>query len=468
MPNIPILRGIYSDQAARLRTSYPINLEPIITDSGISEGYLRSVAGITGLSEGPGRSRGAIMWNGRHYRVMGSKLCEIAGSSVTVLGDVTDDGNPVSMDYSFDRLAIASGGGLYYWTGSDLLQVTDPDLGTVIDVIWIAGYFMFTDGTFIAVTELNDPMAVDPLKYGSSEERPDPILALRHIRGEIYAINANTIENFQNVGGNGFPFNRNNGGLIPKGCVGTHAVAEYLGTFAYVGGGRNEAPSVWLAGPGQALPMSTPEIDRQLAELTDAELAALEMETIVQNNEQVLLIHLPDKTLAYSQEASRKAEGPVWHIRAGGILFDEPWPARHAVRSAGQWVVGSPSGKVGYLDDQVDTQFGQVAGWQFDTALIYNNANAVLVRALELIGLTGRTAMLPDNPPTMFLSISRDGVVWSREMVIKGGAQGDTAKRMIWRPRCVLPNFGSARFRGAYTALTSIARLEADLEGLSA
>jgi hypothetical protein len=43
---------------------------------------------------------------------------------------------------------------------------------------------------------LNDPTAVDPLKYGSSEADPDPILAIRKIRNEVYALNRHTVEVF--------------------------------------------------------------------------------------------------------------------------------------------------------------------------------------------------------------------------------------------------------------------------------
>jgi hypothetical protein len=107
------------------------------------------------------------------------------------------------MDYSFDRLAIASGGRLYYWNGT-LTQVTDPDLGVVLDVVWVDGYFMTTDGESLVVTELSDPTQVNPLKYGSSEVDPDPVVALLKLRNEVYALNRNTIEVFDNVGGEFF------------------------------------------------------------------------------------------------------------------------------------------------------------------------------------------------------------------------------------------------------------------------
>lgn len=130
---IPILNGIYTDNTPELRTSYPVNLVPVPKTSGISNGFLRPGDGIVANGTGPGIDRGGINWQNVLYRVMGTKLVEISSAgAVTVLGDVGGPTNTlVTMDYSFDLLAIASGGRLYYWSGTTLTQVTDPDLGVV-------------------------------------------------------------------------------------------------------------------------------------------------------------------------------------------------------------------------------------------------------------------------------------------------------------------------------------------------
>ncbi len=135
---IPIVSGIYAGAAADLRTSYPVNRVPVPKQSGISAGYLRPGDGIISQGTGPGVTRGATVWNGVCYRVMGSSLVSVSSSGVvTVLGDV-GNGGLVSFDYGFDRLAITSGGRLHYWNGT-LTQVTDPDLGVALDVVWIDG-----------------------------------------------------------------------------------------------------------------------------------------------------------------------------------------------------------------------------------------------------------------------------------------------------------------------------------------
>ena len=194
---IPILNGVFTDNDPEIRASYPVNLTPVAVESGLSSGYLRPSDGIIKNGTGLGIARGGINWNDACYRVMGSKLVLVAeDGTVTTLGDVGGSTANVTMDYSFDRLAIASDNKLWYWDDATLTQVTDVDLGTVLDVVWVDGYFMTTDGENLVVTELNDPTAVNPLKYGSSEIDPDPVEALLKLRNEVYALNRYTIEIF--------------------------------------------------------------------------------------------------------------------------------------------------------------------------------------------------------------------------------------------------------------------------------
>ena len=169
MAAIPLLAGIYTTTAPNFRTAYPVNMVSTPTPTGISEAYLRPGDGLVSTGTGPGIARGGINWNGALYRVMGPFLVRIdALGTVTTIGNVGDDGQPVTFDYSFDQLAIASCGNLYYSNGTTLVQNVDPDLGTVVDFVWVDGYFFATDGEFLVVTELNDPLAVNPLKYASS------------------------------------------------------------------------------------------------------------------------------------------------------------------------------------------------------------------------------------------------------------------------------------------------------------
>ena len=468
---ISILNGIFTDNGPDFRQSYPVNLMPIALQSGISGGYLRPTEGLVEIGTGPGIDRGGIEYYGECYRVMGTKLVEVApNGTVTILGDV---GGPVNeqanFTYSFDLLAIASGGRLYYWnpTAQTLVQVTDPDLGIVLDVVWVDGFFMTTDGEFLVVTELTDPTQVNPLKYGSSEVDPDPITGLLKLRNEIYALNRNTIEVFDNVGGAFFPFNRIDGAQIMKGCVGTNACCVYMESIAFLGGGRNEQVSIYLGANANATKIATREIDEILQEFTEAQLATVLMEVRAFKNQQLLYIHLPDRTLIFDAMSSEALGTLAWSVNTTSLAGFAQYRGRNFVYCYDKWILGDPqSNVVGTLTDTVSTHWGQTIRWEFGTTILYNQSLGAVVHQLELVSLTGRVAL--GINPTISTSYTIDGLSFSQDRFISVGTTGSTRKRLVWFQQGFMRNWRVQRFRGTSDAHISMARLEAQIEPMAA
>lgn len=467
---IPIVNGIYSDQNADYRTSYPRNMVPVPKEQGISEGYLRPADGIVSFATGTGLDRGGINWNGVCYRASGGFLLRVNIDGTTTNLGALGGTLPVTMDYSFDRLGIAAGGKLYYYTGSALQQVTDPDIGTVLDVIWVDGYFMTTDGQFLVVTDLTDPTQVNPLKYGSSEVDPDPIVAILKLRDEPHAINRYTIEVFNNIGGSGFPFQRNEGAQIQRGAVGTYACCLFsqgnAEVIAFVGGGRNEPCAVWVGANSQTSKISTREIDTILQGYTEGELAAIVLETRIDKSHQHLLLHLPDQCLVYDAGASQAMQIPVWFSMTSSVEGLGQYRARGLVWCYGRWIVGDPtSSAIGTLDDSLSTHYGAVTGWDFQTKIIYNASKGAIMHGIELVSLPGRVALGAD--PVIWTSYSIDGVTWSQEKTAPAGVQGYRNRRITWYRQGMFRNWRVQRFRGTSDAFLSVARLEAELEPLN-
>lgn len=464
---IPVLNGIYVDAVADFRTRYPRNLVPVPKEQGISKGYLRPAEGLVQFGGAAvGIDRGGFNWNGVLYRVLGPKLVRVASDGTqTTLGDV-GSGGTVTMDVGFDRLAIWSGGRLYYWDGSALTQVIDPDLGVVIDGRWIGGYFMSTDGTSLIVTELNDPTQVNPLKYGSSEADPDPIMAVDELRNEAYALNRYTVEVFNNVGGDNFPFQRIDGAEVPRGVIGTHAYCQFAESFAMLGSARNEPPAVWLLAAGTSDKLSTQEVDQILLGYTEEELADVVVERRQQKNHEWLLVHLPDQCLVYDHSASKALGEPVWHTRDSGNVIPTTYRAKNHVWAYDRWIAGDPtSAALCTLSDAISSHFGQVIGWDFGTLVVYNEGEGAVFGELELVGLPGRVAFGAD--PTIWTSYSLDGETWSQERPKKAGKQGERGKRIVWRNNGKMRNYRMQRFRGTSDAFMSFAALRADLEPLN-
>lgn len=465
---IPILNGIYADATPELRTAYPVNMVPVPKQSGISNGFLRPGDGIVANGTGPGTDRGGINWRGICYRVMGTKLVTVASNgAVTVLGDVGGPVNTlVTFDYSFDQLAIASGGRLYYWDETTLTQVTDPDLGTVLDFCWVDGYFMTTDGEFLIVTELSDPLQVNPLKYGSSEVDPDPVVALLKLRNEVYALNRNTIEVFDNVGGELFPFARIDGAQVQKGVVGTFACCVYLERIAFLGGGRNEAPGIYIGAAATTQKISTQEIDELLLTYTEEQLTTVKLEARNDKSHQHLYVHLPDRTMVYDAAASEALRDQVWFTLTSTVVGFSQYRARNMVWIYDKWLVGDPqSSAIGYLVQDTGHHWGQQVRWEFGTLIAYNEGNGAIFNRLELVSLTGSVAL--GTNPQISTSYSTDGLAWSQDRSISVGTIGNTAKRLAWFQQGHMRNWRIQRFRGDSDAHVSFMRLEAQIEALA-
>lgn len=464
---ISILNGIYTDNGPDFRTSYPVNMVPVPKNSGISTGYLQPGDGLVANGTGPGIDRGGINWQGECYRVMGTNLVSVASNgAVTVLGNVGGPVNTlVTFDYSFDELAIASGGRLYYWDNSTLTQVTDPDLGLVLDVVWVDGYFMTTDGEFLIVTELSNPLQVNPLKYGSSEIDPDPVVALLKLRNEVYALNRNTVEVFDNIGNDLFPFQRIDGAQIQKGVVGTFACCVYIDRIAFLGSGRNEAPSIYVGAAASTQKISTQEIDELLLTYTEAQLSLVKLEARNDKSHQHLYVHLPDRTIVYDAAASVALGDQVWFTLTTTVVGFAQYRARNLVWAYDKWLVGDPqSSTIGYLVDDIGSHWGQQVRWEFGTMIAYSEGKGALFQKIELVSLTGRVAL--GTNPQISTSYSLDGLSYSQDRYIYVGTIGNTNKRLAWFQQGHMRNWRIQRFRGDSDSHIAFARLEMQIEGL--
>lgn len=439
--------------------------------SGVNRYYLKPAEGIVqnAAIAGTGFVRGGFNWSGILYRVVGDQLVRIdSDDTATVLGSVGNDQRPVTIDYSFDRLSITSNSDLFYYSSTlGLIQVTDSDLGNVKDHKWVDGYFMcLDDQNNIVVTELSDPTSVDPLKYGSSEADPDDTIAVLKPRNEPHVLNRYTIEAYQNVGGTGFPFAPIEGAEVRKGVVGTHMCAEFMDNIAFVGSGRNESMAVYITSGGQTQKISTREVDLVLCDYQEATLANQLVEAREHLSQQMLYIHLPDKTLVYDAAATKELGTHIWYTLGTGLGTSNRYLGRHHVWCYDRWNVGHPAEpRMGYLSDTVGEHWTTENEWQFDTDVLYNEGNGAIIHELELVAMTGRTAVRENA--TISTQYSYDGQIWSQLKTINAGRSGERNKKLVWLGQGPMKDRRIQRFRGTSKSRISPQRLNARIEALT-
>lgn len=466
MAQIPLINGVYADAAPHFRSAYPRNYFAVPKDNGIARGYLQPANGIVQVAATSGPDRGGYNWNDVCYRVVGTDLKTVAANYAmsaslgTVIGSTK-----VSMDAGFDRLVVVGGGNAYYYTKAGVFsQVTDADLGLVIDVVWVDSYFVFTDGSVLIVADLTDPTAVNPLKYGSAEFDPDSIVGVCRVGTELTAVGRYSVQAYTNVGGTGFPFSPIKGTIVNKGAFGTHSFAALDNTLYMVGSGRNEAPSVWQVTNGSVANISTSEIDKVLKTYTPTQLAAIEVEMWVDEGHMVMMIHCPDRTLALDISATLAAGEPVWAILTSGMGINK-YRCRNLTWCYNKWIVGDTnSNAIGIYDNTISTHWGQALDWEFGTVIVYLNGKGAIMYDMELVGLYGQVPLGAN--PVVLTSYTKDGVTWSQEMSVRAGKQGQRTGRLCWINAGSIENFRAQKFRGTSDCHVAFARLEARFEPL--
>ena len=98
---------------------------------------------------------------------------------------------PGSRSYAFDNET------------NTLSQITDLDFQVSDTVSFKDGFFIFTssDGKQFFHSNLNQPLVISALDFGTAEVRPDNIVASHVNHNELYVLGDDTIELFRTIGG---------------------------------------------------------------------------------------------------------------------------------------------------------------------------------------------------------------------------------------------------------------------------
>jgi hypothetical protein len=465
MAQVSIVSGIYAS-GADYRQSYPINYYPAVMSTGISKAYLRPAPGLVEFSTATGVDRGGIEFRGELYRISGSRLIKISPNAViTDLGYIPGIGR-VSLAGGFDRFCIVTAGrGFYYLPETGLVEITDPNFALALDVVFIDGYFMFTDGDFLFPAELSDPLVFDPIKFGSAEIDSDPIQSLEVVRNELHAVGSTTVEIYQNVGGSNFPFARVKGAVITKGSVARYASLEVEDALFFVGSGRGEAPSVYMGSAGRSQRISTDEIDKTLQSYSPQQLATITIDSYSSEGSYFVLINLPDQTLGFDVWSSATAGMPLWHIRTAAGEISAPWRCSQPVRVYGKWIGGDPTaGRLCEIRSESATEYGEILFREFATPLSFLDGNGFLVHKMQIYGIPAATLLTVS--PQIAISISRNGVEYGVERWVNSGKRGRHDFAPVWRKIGRADKTMTARFRVVNESLFTPARLEASIEVL--
>jgi len=449
MANYDIATGFYESASKPLAAQQCIGFYPQVpvTRGAVSQIALFSTPGVSLFSNliVSSGSRGSVEFLGKAYTVNGTTLFEIDSLGGFVnRGTVTGTGE-ISMAQNGLIIAIVisgNGDGFFFDPTSGLSQITDPNYLGARTVTFIDGIFVYNtdkalsgrDEIFIgSVTEENKGKNFNALEFGTAEISPDPILSMRNVKNQLYAVGETTIEIFRNAGLEGFPFVRVPGANVDKGTPARFGFTLFDNSYVYLGHAVNEGLAVWRGTSGSPQKISTPAIDNVLLALTDAQIKDVSMFSYAEGGNFFFALILPDRTFFYDASTSSATGLPVWHERKTGST---QWRFVNSLRIFGKTLVfDSTDGKVGFIDTTVATELGDIVQRTAAGAYFSNQGLPIFADRMELIGESGVGGEPGEanNNPQVNLSWSDDGGnTFNDPQPRSMGLKDDFTQRPVW------------------------------------
>jgi hypothetical protein len=250
-----------------------------------------------------------------------------------------------------------------------------------------------------------------------------------------------TIEPFQNVGGAGFPYQRIEGASYEKGCHAKHTPIQWDGAFYFVGGGKNERTSIYRAGSaGEPEKISSDAIDTEIQKFTVDEISDAYSFTYGINGHAFVgftfrSVVVSSRTFVFNVTATKLSGKKVWFEQQTGVS-DNAWRIASLDYVYNKLIVTDAiDGRIGYLDENVYTEYGDVLLAEKITPPIFVEGAATIFHDLELIIDAGQGLITGQgSDPQVMMEFTDDG--WrtkSYELWTSLGGIGEYYKRAEWR-----------------------------------
>lgn len=398
---LPIAQGFYESESLPISSQQCINFAPSVPQtSTITDANLFGTSGTKGLIYGSliERCRGAHVLGDTPYFVISGNLVRLvldssSGSdvfSIDVIGDI-DGSSRVFMADNGIQLCItappdsSTSGKSYIFTESPdtLTEITDPNFdGAASSVVYADGYFVFhkSDGKKFFNSPLNDGLSgYDPLDFNVAEADPDQIRGLERINNQLYVFGSETIQIFRNIGRAPSPFAPIAGAVIDVGAISSQSIVRFSTGIAFVGGGVNQSPSVWIVSGSQKKRLSTKAIDNKLSKVIDPSL--IHSWVYSESGSDFLGISTPSTCFVYDLVNGR------WHERRSyidGTL--STYRVSHMITAYDRIIVGdSESGNIGSIDENTYTEYDNLVPRVVTSRPFDNLGNYTRVISLEAV-----------------------------------------------------------------------------------
>lgn len=381
------------------------------------------IASWTGIGSGP--IRGKIEMNDVLYVVSGQDLWSVDDAGLGIIkGSGIAGGDLVGMEQNGFEIVIVNGVNVFSYLLSANTLILVPGAGALAadSVTLLNQHFVLEKKGFnqFFVSAVLDGRSYDVLDFASAESNPDKILAVKAYNGLLYLFGRETAELWNYTGSILFPFSSIGGAVVNRGLGAPKAItAEDSGIFFF----GNDNCFYRLGGQREAR-ISTHALEAlwQSYEVKDDAFCF----SFPHEGHKFIYITFPmaNATFGYDLATGR------WHERASHDYTDNinRWRATGAVQVYGKVIVGDTnSNRLGIIDRDTYTEFGDPMILRFITPPDYNNGMTISIKSLHLEGQfgVGLSTGQGSDPVAMMRYSTDGGVEWSAEEQASLGLIGD-------------------------------------------
>lgn len=381
--------------------------------------------GISSFADvGSGPGRGLYTFKGSLYAVSGPKLYKVSeAGGVSEIGAVSGS-DVVSFAENPTQLVVCSSAGSYYSDGASVTKISDADFVDGAQCTAIDGYIAFrkkNSGQWFT-SDLNNAASYDALNFATAEGMADNIVGIIADHRQVVLMGAQSAELWYNAGTSGFSFERDSNGFIELGCASGATLAKADNTVMWL------ASDLTVRRLDGITPVriSTHAIEQEIKKYTVSDAYAF---SYTDAGHILYVLTFPTSGATWVYDATTQE----WHERETYGL--SRWrPCSSAAAYGKIFFQDYETGKVGFLDSSVYTEWGETQRVETTFPSVYNNHGLINHATLEIVVETGvGLSTGQGSDPQMTLERSDDGGrTWKTHATKSMGKVGEYRKRVKW------------------------------------
>ena len=379
---------------------------------------------------GDGYARGGLTLNGIPYVVYGTTLYRLTLTTATPLGEVPGGGY-VDMAGDETNIMLVTGGLGYYWNGTTVQEITDPDFPGAEWVENIDGYYVIgapVSGKFYVSTNRN-PAEWNALEFASAEAAPDDLVGCIKNQAQLFLFGKESFEVNEISANTDFPLQRSAAGFGDIGLLSRYAAANCDNTVMFPG----HDGIVYRLNGYTPVRISHHGIEQAIENMADKTCFGMSWK---EGGHAFYGLSFDTQTLVYDVSTQR------WHERTSYLL--DRWRPLFILRAFDTWITGDfYTNEVGKLDPNSFTEWGHTLVSSATSPPVSEDNKLIAHNRVELVFEQGVGVPIGQgSDPQVMLRWSNDGGrTWSSEHWRSLGRLGEYRRRSLWH-RC-----GSARDR---------------------